>query len=149
MTALRIRKTFFTLLLLIVSPATFSDTEPKELCFNFYIISKSTKNVSELNVYEKQREIILEQLDRTKKVFEKSRAQNCTAITFSKGKIKRIDWQTAMELSQPLDFNGSISLKDYYVSRAKESLLSLKKITGNIKRSQTDIQEAGAELYRK
>lgn len=112
----------------------FSEINNKQLCFNSYIITKSTDKHSEHEVYEKQKKILFNQFSRTQLAFEKNKEQNCPIVVVKKGITKRVDWQSALLLSQPLDFNESGSLEDYYLLKTRESLKSLQKITEIIKK---------------
>ena len=128
-------KTIFLLLFSLVLPTVaLSKTESKQLCFNFYIITKSTDKYSELDVYEKQKKIIFNQLAQTQLVLEKNKERNCPQVDFKKGITKRIDWQSALLLSQSLGFDGTDSLENYYSIKVQETLKSLKKITEVIRK---------------
>lgn len=122
-----------TIILLIFIPiSVFSETEKNQVCFNFYIITKSADKLSEDEVYNKQKKIIAKQFENTIKVFEQNKIRNCPAIEFKRGIIKRIDWQSALLLSQPVDLNEYQGIDIYYLTKVEESLKSLQKITGVI-----------------
>lgn len=112
----------------------FSESKNKQLCFNAYIITKSSSKQSEQEVYEKQKKILFNQIAQTQLVFEKNKQQNCPTVEVKKGVTKRIDWQSALLLSQPLDFNSADNLQNYYLRKTQESLKSLQKIVEVIKK---------------
>lgn len=112
----------------------FSESRNKQLCFNSYIITKSSSRQSEQEVYEKQKKILFNQIAQTQLAFEKNKEQNCPIVEVKKGVTKRIDWQSALLLSQPLDFNGADNLQNYYLYKTQESLRSLQKIVEVIKK---------------
>ncbi len=113
----------------------FSEIKNKQLCFNSYIITKSTGKHSEQKVYEKQKKILFNQFARTQLAFEKNKEQNCPTVDVKKGIIKRVDWQSALLLSQPLDFGEAGNLENFYLLKTQESLKSLQKITEIIEKN--------------
>ncbi len=119
----------FSFSVLCFPVSAFSEVKNKQLCFNSYIITKSTGKHSEQEVYEKQKKILFNQFARTQLAFEKNKEQNCPTLEVKEGIIKRVNWQNALLLSQPLDFGEANNLENYYLIKTQESLKSLQEIT--------------------
>lgn len=109
-----------------------SQSETKEICFNFNIITKKSNHDSESNIYERQKRLVLNQLSQTQLVFDKSLGRQCPEIKFSKGIIKQITWKKARRLSQPIDQNSDETIEVYLVRKLGEATAELQLITNKI-----------------
>ncbi len=98
------------------SSTVLSQSSTKEICFNFYIVTKKTAAESEAGVFEKQKNLLLHQLSKSQSVFDENLERKCPAIKLSKGKIRQIVWKNAHLLSKPVD-QGSNEATEAYLFR--------------------------------
>ena len=89
--------------ILAFSTSVFPEDAAKEICLNFTVITQKTGHASEKELYNEQKNLILEQLSRTQTVFNSNIERNCPKLKFNKGEIKHVDWDKALRLSKPLD----------------------------------------------
>jgi hypothetical protein len=137
-------KSIFNVLALLVLYLCFpmaALSGESEICFNFYVVSKKSINESEVAVYEKQKKLVLNQLSRTQLVFDENKKRNCPQFKFTEGIVKKIQWEKALLLSQPLDFDKSNSLSNYYLMKTNQAADALDELTKVIK------QQANIKYY--
>jgi hypothetical protein len=121
------RKFIFNYLLSVIlfflCPVTvLSQSEIKEVCFNFYIVTKKTSYYTESSTFAKQKKILLNQLLRTQAVFDKNLKQECPAFIFSNRIIRQITWAEARRLSYPIDQGNNEFSEDYLLRKLDETL---------------------------
>ncbi|GEM_PF-1995041 len=105
-----------------------SQTVKKEICFNFYIVTKETNQDSESIIYAKQKKLILNQLSQTQLVFDKNLERHCPEFQFSKGIVKQVTWDEAIRLSQPVDQGVDELFDDYLYRKLIEAKENIQKI---------------------
>ncbi len=124
----------FCLLFFLAFPALgFSMPVEKEICFNFYIITKALSDNSELKVFEKQKDLAVKQVLQAQLAFEKNKNQSCPNIKFTKGLIKRITWREALKLSLPVDKEIKESHGEYLFRKLRDALDGIEIVINKIK----------------
>ena len=116
--------------------SVLSKTLEKEICLNFYIITKNTSQESESAIYKKQKILVLNQLSQTQHVFENNRDRHCPIIRFSPGVIKQVSWKEALRLSQPVDKGIDETLEAYQFRKLGEASDELQLITAHLNEEQ-------------
>jgi len=111
----------------------FPTSADKEICFNFYIVTKAGSNRTESNEYEKQKKLAIKQISQTEFAFESNKERNCPDIKFSKGLIEQITWRKAIGLSLPVDKEIKENYGQYLFRKTREAYEELEIITKKIK----------------
>ena len=122
--------------LLLCCTEVIAEINSKQICFNFYVVSKQTNSSSELEVFAKQKQIALTQLSRAQTVFDENIKRNCPQLKFEKGNVNKISWKEALDLSLPLDFDRELEPHQYYLIRTEQALKELREISSAIKQKQ-------------
>jgi hypothetical protein len=100
---------------------SFPASIEKEICLNFYIVTKKTTDNVEPGDFKIQKKLVLNQMSQAQLVFEKNQQRHCPEINFSKGIIKHITWDEALKLSQPVDQDTGESSESYLYRKLKEA----------------------------
>ncbi len=120
----------FCAFLFALYPVTvLSKATAKEICFNFYIVTKKTNQDSESNIYNKQKIIIMNQLSQTQFVFDENLERHCPEFLFSKGIVKQVKWNEVSWLSQPVDQGINEPFNDYLFRKLIEASDNIQLIT--------------------
>jgi hypothetical protein len=112
-----------SVILLFSYPVTvLSQSKIKEVCFNFYIVTKKTSYYTESSTFAKQKKLLLNQLSRTQAVFDNNLKQQCPTFIFSNRIIRQITWKEARRLSHPIDQGNNEFSEDYLLRKLDEAL---------------------------
>lgn len=118
---------------LTISVTAYPENIDKEICLNFTIVTKKAGGELEKERDKKLNKQVLEQLNRTQSVFDSNIERNCPKLKFKKGKIKHINWDKALQLSNPLDQLPSETGSEYITRKTKEYLNEIKSIVKRLK----------------
>ncbi len=116
-----------------------SEIITKEICFNFYIVTKASNQETEKHVFEKQKKLIYKQLSNIQMVFDNNQERHCPDITFYKGIVNQIKWEDALKFSQPIDQDINESRKAYLLRKSQKISEKLVLITKKL-HAQPDIK---------
>lgn len=93
-----------------------------EICFNLYIVTKQTESLSEKEIFEKQKNSLLKQIQRLEQAFNSNQKQLCSSIKARAGNLNHIPWKEAKTYSMPLDKKINES-NDAYLQRLKQDAI--------------------------
>jgi len=117
------------------SSDVMSENGQHEICFNFTIITKAKDNVSEISLFNLQKDLIIEQLSRTQSVFDKNIQRNCPKVKFKQEIIQHINWNNALRLSQAIDQDIDEPDTAYRERKSKEHVEKITSIATTIKQT--------------
>ncbi len=111
---------------------TISAAVEKDICLNFYIITKETSRSTEEHNYKLQKKLVLIQMSQAQTVFKKNQERSCPIINFSKGIIKHIFWNEALKLSRPVDQELGEDVPTYLYRKLNEATNELQLIISKL-----------------
>ncbi len=123
---------FLMFCLIFFPEISFSATFEKDVCFNFYIVTKKSEYSTEINDYELQKKLALIQMSQAQKVFKNNQSRNCPIFNFSKGVIKHIVWDDAIKLSKPVDQKAEEKMSEYLYRKLNEATNELHMIINKL-----------------